>query len=115
MQKHLAEVISFKQFTIIAPTDASFESMSDADLRELTDDVHARRDFLKKHIFIGDLRTGNGVNKAVGYSVSPNHSVVSVNTDKGKDVVVDDEDQVFQVIKSHPVYEGFVHIVNKME
>ena len=115
MQNHLQEVIAFKQFTIIAPTDSTFEAMSDANLEELTNNAEKRIDFLKKHILIGDVRNGNGANKAIGYSVSPNHSIVTMNKDKQRDVLVDAEDNLLQVLRSHPVYEGVVHIVKKVE
>ena len=115
MDQYLQEVIAFKQFTIVAPTDASFEAMTDTDLEELNSNVEKRREFLMKHIFIGELGSGNENTKSIGYSVAPNHSIVTMNKDNRENVLVDGENQLFQMVRSHPVNEGFVHIVKKIQ
>lgn len=115
MDQYLQEVIAFKQFTIVAPTDASFEAMTDTDLEELNNNVEKRREFLMKHVFIGELGSANEDTKSIGYSVAPNHSIVTMNKDNQKNVLVDGDNQLFQMVRSHPVNEGFVHIVKQIE
>ena len=53
MQKHIQDVIRFKQFTIVAPTNAMFESMNKSYFDTLISGRKERGKFLMDHIFVG--------------------------------------------------------------
>ena len=116
MQEHLKEVIDFKQFTILVPTDSMFEAMSPSELHSLKNDQQKRKQFLKQHIFIGEIGGPNEMNKAIGYSISAEHSVITGSVDENDtQMLVDASDRLFQVVKSRSVSEGQVHIVQNVK
>ena len=115
MQKHLKEVIDFRQFTIIVPTNSVFEAMSESKLDALMNNAEKRIAFLKDHIFIGKIGNPSDVNKAIAYSISPNHSVLTINAENNTKMLVDANEQLFQVVQSLPVSEGLVHIVESIK
>jgi len=116
MQEHLKEVINFKQFTILVPTDSMFDAMPKQQVIQLLNDDRKRDEFIKEHIFVGEIGTRTkGANKAIGYSVSANHSVLTMSVDEKQKMLVDANDRLFQVLSSLPVSEGLVHIVKHMD
>jgi len=116
MQEHLKDVITFKQFTILVPTNSMFSNTSKSELDTLINDPVARKAFIQKHIFVGSLGNPSTKNKDIGYSLSPpNHSVLTMNIAKDRKMLLDAEDRLFQVLRSLPVTEGLVHIVKNLE
>jgi len=114
MREHLKDVITFKQFTILVPTNAMFANMKKSQSDALVNDPIARREFLQRHIFVGSIGNPSTMNKDIGYSLSPNHSVLTMNIDEDRKMLLDANDRLFKILRSLPVTEGLVHIVEKV-
>lgn len=116
MRDHLSDALNFRQYTILVPTNDVFKQMEKKQFDLIVKDADAQKAFLQDHIFLGSLGSPNTINKEIVYSISPNHSVLTMNIDeKNVKMLTDAKDRLFEVKKSIPVQEGLIHIVSNIE
>jgi len=115
MRKHMKEVISFNQFSIIAPTNTMFDGMKKAKLKSLMIDPRARLNFLQEHVFLGSLADSDAEHRGIAYSVSPLQSVLTMNNENGERYLVHSDKRLLLVKEIVPLVEGTLYIVEMQE
>ena len=113
MQAHMKDAISFNQFTILAPTNTMFNNMKKGKFKSLMRNPEIQKEFLQEHIFVGTLGDTDNHLRGLSYSLSPNHSLLTMNTDMNVKVLVHNGKQLLQIKQSIPVAEGILYIVEK--
>ena len=111
MQRHLKDVVSFRQFSVIVPTNEMFREMEKTKLKSLLTDTHAQMVFLQEHVFLGSLTDTSNHHRGLAYSISPNHSVLTMGSGSGERYLVHSDRRLLRIKQSIPVVEGMLHIV----
>jgi len=114
MQDHLKDAVNFNQFTIIVPSNNVFVNMEKTKLTSLMRNHNEQSVYLQDHIFLGSLSHAGRDHRSIAYSLSPSHTLLTVNVEKKKMFLVHGDEKLYQVKHSIPVAEGVVYVVDEM-